>query len=332
MAVSDYSQILACASRLVHAKVLHFFILEKNISCVYNELNMTKNREENELDQNYLMKINDIYYELTASEKRVADTITSNAGRAQHMTATELSKECNVANATISRFCQKLGCRNYMELRVSIGRSASSHEMSEGPITGEVTPDDTIVEMCEKMYRIEVDAITQTHEMIKPDLIKRAADYLRRAETVLCMGQGGSMIMAEEAAHLFATTYPNFYAVTDDHLQISRASIAHARDVILYFSYSGATRELMDLIPIAHSRHVIIILVTRFPNSPGAQQADLVLQCGANESPLQLGSAEAMIAQICLLEILHTEMCRHDMETISERKQAILDALACKHM
>ena len=293
---------------------------------------MTKKVEENISEQNYLMKINDIYYELTSSEKRVADIIISNASRVQHMTATELSKECNVANATISRFCNKLGCRNYMELRVSIGQPATSHEASEGPITGKVTPDDTIAEMCSKIYHIEVDAIAMTHELVKPDQIKMAADYLRRAQTVLCMGQGGSMIMAEEAAGLFGTTYPNFYAVTDDHTQISRAAIACPGDVILYFSYSGATKELMDLLPVAHTRKVIVILITRFPNSPGAQLADLVLQCGANESALQLGSAEAKIAQICLLEIIHTEMCRHDMKTIGERKQAIRDALACKHM
>lgn len=294
--------------------------------------NMTKQFDENSQDQNYLMKINDIYYELTASEKRIADMIISNAGKAQHMTATELSKECNVANATISRFCQKLGCRNYMELRVSIGRSASSREVSEGPISSEVTPNDTIAEMCAKIYQIEVAAITQTHELVKPELIKRAADYLRRAETVLCMGQGGSMIMAEEAAHLFATTYPNFFAIADNHNQLTRASLALPGDVILFFSYSGDTQELMDIIPVAHARKVIIILVTRFPNSPGALQADLVLQCGANESPLQVGSAEARIAQICLLEIVHTEMCRHDMKTIEERKQAILDAIARKHI
>jgi len=293
---------------------------------------MTKQKTENLQDQNYLMKINDIYYELTSSEKRVADIIISNAGRVQHMTATELAKECSVANATISRFCNKLGCRNYMELRVSIGQSATSHEASEGPITGKVTPDDTIAEMCSKMYRIEVDAITMTHELIKPELIKMAADYLRRAKTVLCMGQGGSMIMAEEAAHLFSTTYPNFYAIADDHTQISRIAIAEPGDVILYFSYSGATKELMDLIPVAQAKKVILILVTRFPNSPGGLQANLVLQCGANESALQLGSAEAKIAQICLLEIIHTEMCRHDMEKISERKQAIVEALAAKHV
>ncbi|NLH63775.1 MAG: MurR/RpiR family transcriptional regulator [Erysipelotrichaceae bacterium] len=293
---------------------------------------MSKHTEKNNQDQNFLMKINDIYYELTSSEKRVADVIISNASKVQHLTATQLAKECNVANATITRFCQKLQCRNYMELRVSIGRSASSHEVSEGPITGEVTASDTIAEMCAKLYNIEVDAITQTHEMVKPELIKKAAEYLGSAQNVLCMGQGGSMIMAEEAAHLFSTTYPNFFAITDDHLQITRTAVSHSNDVILYFSYSGATRELMDLLPVAHSRKIKVILVTRFPNSPAALQADLVLQCGANESALQLGSAEAKIAQICLLEIIHTEMCRHDMETIGERKQAILDALACKHV
>jgi DNA-binding MurR/RpiR family transcriptional regulator len=294
--------------------------------------NMTKKAEENKSGENYLRKINDIYYELTPSEKRVADIIISNADKVQNMTASELAKECNVANSTISRFCGKLGCGNYLVLRISIGQSATSHEASEGPITGEVTADDSITEMCSKLHRIEVDAVDMAHELVKPEEIKLAAHYLKKAPNVLCMGQGGSMLLAEEAAYLFGTTFPNFVAVSDDHLQVSRVAIASPGDVVLFFSYSGATRALMELLPVAHSRKVIVILITRFPNSPGAQQADLVLQCGANESALQLGSVEAKIAQMCLLEILHTEMCRHDMKTVGERKEAIWDALSHKHI
>lgn len=282
---------------------------------------------------NIVSRINSTYYELTASEKKVADYVVDKTDTAPHQSISQVAEACGVADATVSRFCRKLGCHDYSEFKLAMAEYASlSGRVTNGPLTGEVTPDDSIEVMSRKLYQSEVDAIGQTASMIEPTKIRRAADILLAADQVLCMGQGGSMIMAEEAAHLFTTTYQNFFAISDDHLQISRAAIASPGDVILYFSYSGATRELMDIIPIAHGRGMIIILVTRFPNSPGAQQVDLVLQCGSNESALQLGSAEARIAQIYLLDIIHTEMCRHDMERIRERKQAVLDALSCKHI
>ena len=45
--------------------------------------------------------------------------------------------------------------------------------------------------------------MTQTLELVRPEEYIRAADLLEQADRVLCMGQGGSMIIAMEAAHLF---------------------------------------------------------------------------------------------------------------------------------
>ena len=55
------------------------------------------------------------------------------------------------------------------------------------------------------------------------------------------MGLGGSMVLAQEAAHLFATALPNFYAVEDSHFQAIRCAMLTERDVVVYFSYSGST-------------------------------------------------------------------------------------------
>ena len=45
-------------------------------------------------------------------------------------------------------------------------------------LSGEVTPDDDIQEMCHKLYGAEVDAISQTLTLIRPEEIIRAADLL----------------------------------------------------------------------------------------------------------------------------------------------------------
>lgn len=68
------------------------------------------------------------------------------------------------------------------------------------------------------------------------------------------------------------------------------------------------------------------------PSSPGAELADAVLQCGADESPLQLGSVAAKIAQMYLLDVLFSEVCREDLENARRSRQRIADALSEKHL
>ena len=98
----------------------------------------------------------------------------------------------------------------------------------------------------------------------------RAADLLEQADRVLCMGQGGSMIIAMEAAHLFSTASGKFFSVTDSHMQAIAIATAGENDVILFFSYSGATKDLIETLSYARERGLRSILVTHFANSPGA--------------------------------------------------------------
>lgn len=80
-------------------------------------------------------------------------------------------------------------------------------------------------------------------------------------------------------------------------------------ELVLFFSYSGSTRDFQDLLEVARQRQVKVVLVSRFPKSPGGQLADVVLQCGADEGPLQAGSVNARMAQLFVLDVLFQEFC-----------------------
>ena len=140
------------------------------------------------------------------------------------------------------------------------------------------------------------------------------------------------MILAQEAAHLFTTTGCKYFAVTDNHTQAITTATMTEKDAILYFSYSGATTDLMHTLSIAKKRGVKVILITRYPNAPGVKLADVVLQCGSNESPIQLGSVAARIAQMYLLDVLFSELCLRNMEKARTSRRSIADALRDKHV
>lgn len=280
---------------------------------------------------NVFEKINSEYYQLTSAEKKVADYAVIHQQQTQFMSISELAEEAGVAEATISRFCKRLGYKGYSAFKLAIANSTAGRTESSTR-SGEFQPEDNILGICQKICDSDVDAIRQTLELIDPEKIRRAADILVSAGRVLCMGQGESMILAQECAHLFSLVRPNFYAVIDSHIQAIAASQLTARDVVLYFSYSGSTKELLDNLKIVREQRAMSILITRFPKSPGAAYADVVLQCGSREGPLQGGSIAARIAQLYLVDVLFSEICRRDVEESTRHREQVAEVLSDKHI
>lgn len=281
-------------------------------------------------EQNVFERISSEYYNLTNSEKKTADYVLQKKGSVQLLSITELAEASGVAEATVSRFCRRLGYKGYNAFRLAVAKFDVGH--GSNLLSGEVRGDDNFRDMCMKLFAADETAMRQTLERVKDKDYIRAADLLERAGKVICMGQGGSAVIAMEAAHLFSTVSGKFSSVADSHMQIIRAATLDPEDVVLYFSYSGATSDLQDTLSVARGRGAKVILVTHFPNSPAKSLADAVLLCGANESPLQLGSVAAKVAQLFLLDVLFSELCRRDLDAARECRSAIAEALNSKHL
>ena len=284
------------------------------------------------MNESVFDKISAAYYELTAAEKKTADFIMANQGCSQYLSIAELAECCGVAEATISRFCRRLGYKGFNAFRLALANASFTRMPDAGLLSGPIESTDSFEQMCQKLYAADQEAMRQTLELADAATICRAADLLHAAGRVVCMGQGGSMLIAQDASHLFSTVSGKFSAVQASHMQIIATVNMQENDVILFFSFSGATKDLIDTMRTAKERGVKTLLVTRFPKSPGAQMADLVLPCGANESPLQLGSVPAKIAQLFLLDVLFSEFCRRDLESCRESRARLATALEDKHL
>ncbi|WP_409967938.1 MurR/RpiR family transcriptional regulator [Bengtsoniella intestinalis] len=280
---------------------------------------------------NVFEKIDQEYYQLTAAERKVGDYIRYQRTRTQYMSISELAEECGVADATISRFCRRLGYKGYNAFKLAIANSTGK-TTEQTATTGDITPQDSVEELCQKLYTANVEAMRQTLEVIAPEAIAQAVEMLHQAKFVYCMGQGGSMILAQEAAHALSTAKQGFVPVWDSHIQAMTAAQMTPDDVGLIFSYSGATKDLEDILTLIHSCGATSVLITAFPKSPGAALADVVLRCGAKEGPLQVGSIGARIAQLFLVDVLFQELIRRRGEIYDERRDVIANAVADKHL
>jgi DNA-binding MurR/RpiR family transcriptional regulator len=103
-------------------------------------------------------------------------------------------------------------------------------------------------------------------------------------------------------------------------------------DIIILFSYSGATTSGVQILELAKQRGVKTVLVTRYNKSPAAKLADEVLLCGSNEGPFQFGSVAAKIAQLVVVDVLFQEYFNRNRESCEENIQSIASALSNMHV
>ncbi len=270
------------------------------------------------------------YENFTRSERKIADYVLEHQKETQYISITDLSAECEVAVSTVSLFCRKLRLAGFNDFKLELARAALPAGAIPGSYGGEITPEDPPAAVMGKVLHAAQDALNNAYHMLSERDVNRAADLLRDAGQVICLGQGNHSVVALAAWAQFSTTSPKFKTIQDSHMQAVMLSTLSKRDVVLYFSYSGATHEVLEAAEVIRSRGARLILVTRFPNSPASAYADTVLLCGPNEQPFQFGSTSALISQLYVLEVLLSEFIRRDPETAERNRQSVGKSLTQK--
>lgn len=251
------------------------------------------------------------YHNLTRSETKVADYVLRHKQQVPMQGISELAAACNVSEATISRFCHSVGCASFNEFKLAVVQAISGGDVvgTGTNLYSTVLPTDSLEQKCRKLCNVSTEALQQTLHELEIDHLEEAVSLLSSAKSVYCFGQGNSSIVAEDAWGRFSCVSPKFHYISNANLQATTAQLLDEDDVVLYFSFSGTVRELTEMGQILKKSKAKLILVTRFPNSPGAQLADLLLICGANEAPQQQGSIAAKIGQLFIVDVLFHEFC-----------------------
>ena len=266
----------------------------------------------------------------TRSERKIADYVLEHQEETQYISITDLSAQCGVAVSTVSLFCRKLKLAGFNDFKLELARAALPARAALSEPGSEITAGDSAAAVMGKVLSAVQDTLNNAYHMLSEREVTRAAGLLRRAGQVVCLGQGNHAAVALAAWAQFSTTSAKFKTIQDSHMQIVVLSTLSEGDAVLYFSYSGATHELLEAVEVIRARGAKLILVTRYSNSPASAYADAVLLCGPNEQPFQFGSTSALMAQLYVVEVLLSEFVRRDPEEAERNRQSVGKALTQK--
>lgn len=260
---------------------------------------------------------------MTNTEKKVADYVLENTRSVVYMSITDLADACDVGESSIFRFCKSLSYKGYQEFKIALAHSITvENEIPQ--LTDQILMDDTTEAVASKVLTTNVSALNETYNLIDIQKINEAIDYMINAERVSFFGVGSSLITAMEAKIKFMRITNKTECLMDSHLQMMSAALMSNRDVAVIISYSGSTKDSIEVARKAKERGAKVVSITRFEKSPLTSYSDLTLLCGANEVLCKGGSLSAKISQLYLLDILYVEYFKRLVSSpLSIKKQQL---------
>lgn len=273
--------------------------------------------------------IHTMYNSFTNTEKKLADYILKNKTQVMYMSITDLADKAKVAESSVFRFCKSMKFTGYQEFKIAIAQSLNS-DNSEHHIDTEILTNDTMSAMAEKVKQTNISALDETYNLLNYNDISLAVDAIIKSEKVRFFGVGSSLITAMEGQNKFLRIMNKAECSIDSHLQAMSATLMTDREVAIVISYSGQTKDSIDVAKRAKEAGALVISITRFVKSPLTHFSDITLICGAHEGPLQGGSLSAKVSQLYLLDVLYFEYFRRTFEVSKANKEKTARAVADK--
>ncbi|NIH54949.1 DNA-binding MurR/RpiR family transcriptional regulator [Lysinibacter cavernae] len=187
---------------------------------------------------------------LSATERKVAESVLAEPGVVVENTVTELAERCGVSSATVARFCQTLGFSGYRQFRLEVATTLSREQAERNRfeiVDDEIDPSDGIEDVISKVLYHEVLAIEQTMRGLDRPSVEQASKALVHANRIEVCGFGASGITAHDLHQkLSRIGRPSSYS-PDVHFVLPSASLLGKGDVLVAFSHSGATAETLSV-------------------------------------------------------------------------------------
>ncbi len=194
--------------------------------------------------------------DLRKSEQTVAEFVLKDPKSIIMMKTAEASNEMGISEPTLIRFCKAIGFSGFQEFKINLSQQLAADDYF---VMYEINEDDSIHELCEKVFDTTISEILNVRSQIDQDILENAIEILVNAKRVEFYAFGGSAPVAMDGQHKFFRLKISSSYISDPHLQFMSANSLEKDDVVVAISQSGTTSALIDSVKIVRKNGVKVI-------------------------------------------------------------------------
>lgn len=204
-----------------------------------------------------IAKIISMQQSLTVSENEIAQYVIHNAESVVTSTITAIAKNTNTSEASINRFCKKIGFKGFNSFKVALAQDNFYNSMQESG--GETQTG--LVATVSKDYR---HMLVNTTAMLDEEQVLRAADAMRSAPHIFIFSLSYTGFVARELE--FKLSMVGLYAkVVSEPANIRVYSgCVKEGDLVIVIAPTLLMRELYHAITSCRERGATILSITSY--------------------------------------------------------------------
>lgn len=222
-----------------------------------------------------------MYDQFFDSEKKIAKYILNNHKRVVDMTVSELAKESDVSEASVSRFCKRIGVKGFHQLKIGLAKEMVE-TYGEGNISNDISCDN-IGQSLQNILANKIEELKQTVNMIDPKEFETLLHAILDARAVQIVAVGNTIPVAIDGAFKLNELGIPTTAGTIWETQLSYTHTLGEKDVLIAISNSGESNKVVEAVEIANKNGATTIGITNNPHSAIGDQVTYHITTASRE-------------------------------------------------
>lgn len=251
---------------------------------------------------NIVQEISTALDSLNRSERKVAEVILADPQAATRSSIAVLARAAEVSEPTVNRFCKRFNTAGFPDFKLHLAQALAS---GVPYVNRNVEPDDDADSYTGKIIDAAIAAMVTAKKSLDPQTINLAVDQLIQAKQIIFFGLGGSGPVAADAQHKFFRFNIPVTAYDDFLMQRMVAAASNTGDVIVVISYTGRTREIVDVAALARESGATVLGITA-ANSPLAEKCSIVIEVDPPEDTDVYMPMTSRMLHLTVIDILAT--------------------------
>ncbi|HEK4625468.1 MurR/RpiR family transcriptional regulator [Clostridioides difficile] len=265
-------------------------------------------------------------FKVTKSDKLLIAYIKENIDDVFYKPISQIAKESNIGEATITRFVKKMNFNGLQDFKVTLAQEISTIN-KKNIINKNIQNDEPALDTAKKLLSSNVTTLENTVEIINSKDVHDCARLIINAKKVYFIGIGYSGIIAQDSNYKFMRIGLNCVSFDSSHTMIMMSSIMEEGDLIIAISHSGETEEIIKTVKLARVNNAKIISITENKNSELKDISDVHLSYVSGETVLETGSISSKLAQFFIIDLVYTQVVKELSNEAIERKIKTTNAI-----
>ena len=252
-------------------------------------------------NENLLLRLRQSVDGYSRTQQKLGEFVLSDPAKVVYLTITELARESDTSEASVTRLCRTLGCKGYNEFKMALALDLQQGQ----PVEHSGDEIDNVVNE-------SVQALQDTAKLLDRTLLESAALALHQAQSVQIYGVAASAILGEYLHYKLLRLGKPAQLFSDMHRAAMNATTLSKNTLVVAISSSGSTRDLQHVVKLARKQGVRVLALSNTPRSPLASLSDIQLVAAKPEGPLSAGALNAKVGVMLLVELLNTSLIALD--------------------